>query len=97
MLSRISQYLETRTHHSPTHASVEDCPQGMHQDLIFIPRKGTRRGLASRGKVLVQLAALPAGFIEQGLLKPCSLLVSNEDLACNTTSLLKTFRDPAGM
>ena len=72
MLSRISQYLETRTlflgHHSPTHASVEDCPQGMHQDLIFIPRKGTRRGLASRGKVLVQLAALPAGFIEQGLL-----------------------------
>ena len=59
---------ETRTpflgHHSPTHASVEDCPQGMHQDLMFIPRKGTRRGLASRGKALVQLAALP-GFIEQ--------------------------------
>ena len=32
---------------------------------MFIPRKGTRRGLASRGKALVQLAALP-GFIEQG-------------------------------
>ena len=65
---RISQYLETRTlflgRQSPTHASVEDCPQGMHRDLTFIPRKGTRRGLASRGKVLVQLAALP-GFIEQ--------------------------------
>ena len=62
MPSRISQFLETRTlflgHHSPTHASV-DCPQGMHQDLMFIPRKGTRRGLASRGKALVQLAALP--------------------------------------
>ena len=49
MPSRISQFLETRTlflgHHSPTHASVEDCPQGsdMHQDLMFIPRKGTRQ------------------------------------------------------
>ena len=31
---------------------------------MFIPRKGTRRGLASRRKALVQLAALP-GFIEQ--------------------------------
>ena len=63
MPSGISQYLESRTlflgHHSPTHASVEDCPQGMHQDLMFIPHKGTRRGLASRGKALVQLAALP--------------------------------------
>ena len=30
-------------HRSPTHASVEDCPQGtVHQDLMFIPRKGTR-------------------------------------------------------
>ena len=38
---------------SPTHASVEDCPQGMHQNLMFIPRKGT-----SRGKVLVQLTAI---------------------------------------
>ena len=31
---------------------------------MFIPPKGTRRGLASWGKALVQLAALP-GFIEQ--------------------------------
>ena len=80
MPSRISQYLETRTlflgHHSPTHASVEDCPQGMHQDLMFIPRKGTRRGLASRGKALVQLAALPnqrsgvvAGMLPEGTMR----------------------------
>ena len=99
MPSRISQFLETRTlflgHHSPTHASVEDCPQGMHQDLMFIPRKGTRRGLASRGKALVQLAALP-GFIEQG---------ATNHAVCwpitrawhNTTGLFKTFRDPAGV
>jgi len=40
---------DTFGHHS-THASVEDCPQGMQQDLMFIPRKGTKRGLASRGK-----------------------------------------------
>ena len=38
--------------------SVEDCPLGMHQNLMFIPRKGTRRGLASRGKVLIQLTAI---------------------------------------
>jgi len=67
--SRISQYLLLRDPDTfswsplPTHASVEDCPQGMHQDLMFIPRKGTRRGLASRGKALV-LAALP-GFIDE--------------------------------
>ena len=40
-------------HHSPKYAcTVEDCPQGMHKDLMYIPLKGTRRGLASRGKVL---------------------------------------------
>ena len=34
----------------PTHAaSVEDCRQGMRPNLAFIPRKGTRRGLPSRG------------------------------------------------
>ena len=63
--SRISQYLEARTlflgHQPLLYAciylwkSVED-PQGMHQDLMFIPRKGTRRGLASRGKALVYQA-----------------------------------------
>jgi len=30
----------------------EDCPQGPESG--FYPRKGTRRGLTSRGKVLVQ-------------------------------------------
>ncbi|EJK64640.1 hypothetical protein THAOC_14606, partial [Thalassiosira oceanica] len=38
-----------------------DLDTGMHQDLMCIPRKSTRRGLASRGKAPVQLAALP-GF-----------------------------------
>ena len=39
--------------------SVEDCPQGMHLNLVFIQQKGTRRGLASLwGEFLVQLTAL---------------------------------------
>ena len=63
--SRISKYLETG-HFSWSPLPIpylEDCPQGMHQDLMFIPRKGIRRGLTSRGKALVQLAALlPPGF-----------------------------------
>ena len=60
---------------------------------MFIPRKGTRRGLASRGKALVQLAALP-GFIEQG---------ATNHAVCwpitrawhNTTGLFKTFHGPS--
>jgi len=113
--SRISQYSETRTlflghhcHHSPTHGSVEDCPQGMHQDLMFNRRKGTRRGLASRGKALVQLAALPnclstrwwwrGGDHSPTMQFAGQSVVSNEDhLAYNVTGLFKTFRDPASV
>ena len=100
MPSGISQYLETRTlflgHHSPTHASVEDCPQGMHQDLMFIPRKGTRRGLASRGKALVQLAALPnqrSHMNDQGATNHAGCWPITRAWH-NTTGLFKTLRDP---
>ena len=46
--------LEPRTHflghHSPTHASAEDCPWGVHLNLMaIIPRKGTRLDLARLG------------------------------------------------
>ena len=48
---------------------------------MFIPRKGTRLGLVSRGKALVQLAALPKTNV-RGILTmhACGLLVvlSNE-------------------
>ena len=80
----------------------------MHQDLMFIPRKGTRRGSASRGEALVQLAALPnqrsGGRRRSGGGGSCSRDVPGGYHAVfwpvtrawhNTTSLFKTFYDPA--
>jgi len=63
---------------TPLRMHLEDCPQGMHQNLMFIHRKGTRRGLASRPAGVVQLTYQPPTAISQ---QPCqpSGVVSSQD------------------
>ena len=66
----------------------------MHQILVCIPRKGTRRGLASQGKVLVQLTELSnyyqpvvAGIPHQTLTQPPIYLPLSFAFAQGLTSL----------